>query len=229
MVAGPPWSTGAPGPAAPKSNGVETLDRYLTQLASSDPAPGGGSAATVVASAGAALIAMVARIYLESPKYAPYHEAASRIVSSADKLRADLAVARERDEKAFGRVMAAHALPKASDAEKAARGASVEKALNAAAVEPLHAAGLALDVIRFSAQLLEIPNKNLVSDVGCAAEFGYAALAACAYNVKINHRFMRDTATIAPQAKQLARYEEEGSSLLAAVRRSVNDAMKRPG
>jgi len=206
---------------------VETLERYFSLLASSAPAPGGGSAATIVASTGAALVAMVARIYLDNPKYASYHERVSRTVAGADQLRADLAVARDRDEKAFGRVMAAQALPKASDAERTARATSLEKALHAAATEPLHAAGLSLDVMRFAAQLLEVPNKNLVSDIGCAAEFGYAALAACAYNVRVNHRFMRDTAAIAEQAKRLARYEDEGHSLLSATRRSVNDALKR--
>jgi formiminotetrahydrofolate cyclodeaminase len=206
---------------------VETLDDYLTALASSAATPGGGSAAAIVAASGAALLSMVGRIYTESPKYAPYHEMVSRIVASADALRADLLTARKRDEKAFERVMTAHALPKRNDAEKAARAASVETALGAAAAEPLHAAGLALDVLRFSTQLVTVPNKNLMSDIGCAAEFAYAGLVACAYNVRINHRFMRDTEAIAQQATLLARYEDEAATLLAAVRRSVGEALAR--
>jgi methenyltetrahydrofolate cyclohydrolase len=206
---------------------VETLDGYLTALASSAATPGGGSAAAVVAASGAALLSMVGRIYLESPKYAPYHELVARIVTSAVALRADLLAARERDEKAFERVMTAQALPKASDAEKAARSASLEKALSAAAAEPLHAAGLALDVLRFSTQLVTVPNKNLLSDIGCAGEFGYAGLAACGYNVRVNHRYMRDTETIAQQATLLARYDDEGASLLGSVRRTVGDGLAR--
>ena len=34
----------------------------------------------------------------------------------------------------------------------------------------------------------------LASDVGCAAELASAALAACAYNVRVNHRYMHDEA-----------------------------------
>jgi formiminotetrahydrofolate cyclodeaminase len=206
---------------------VETLERYLTQLASSDPAPGGGSAAAVVAATGAALLAMVGRIYLESPKYAPYHELASRIVDSADALRAELMTARERDEKAFSRVMTAHGLPQSSEPEKAARAASIESALFAAAAEPLRTAALALDVIRFSTQILAVPNKNLVSDIGCATEFAYAALASCAYNVRINHRFMRNAEAIAQQATLLGRYEDEAGALHVAVRRTVNETLTR--
>jgi methenyltetrahydrofolate cyclohydrolase len=206
---------------------VETLEGYLTALASSAATPGGGSAAAIVAASGAALLSMVGRIYSESPKYAPYHELVSRIVSSADALRGDLLAARERDEKAFARVMTAHALPQRNDAEKTARASSVEKALFAAAAEPLKTAGLALDVLRFSTQLVTVPNKNLMSDIGCAAEFGYAGLAACGYNVRINHRFMRNAEAIAQQATLLARYESEGNALLAAVRGTVGDALAR--
>jgi formiminotetrahydrofolate cyclodeaminase len=206
---------------------VETLDGYLSALASSAATPGGGSAAAVVAASGAALLSMVGRIYSESPKYAPYHELVTRIVSSADALRAELLAARDRDEKAFARVTIAHALPKSNDAEKTARSASVENALSAAAAAPLDAAGLALDVLRFSKQLATVPNKNLLSDIGCAAEFGYAGLAACGYNVRINHRFMRNAETIGEQATLLARYDDEGRALLAAVRRTVGDALAR--
>ena len=213
--------------AAANSPRVETLDGYLTQLASSAPTPGGGSAATIVASSGAALLAMVGRIYSESAKYAPFHELTTRIVTSADALRVELMTARDRDEKAFARVMTAHALPKGGEAEQAARAASIEKALYAAAAEPLRSASLALDVLRFSTQLMTVPNKNLVSDIGCAAEFGYAAVASCGYNVRINHRFMKNTDAIAQQATLLGRYEVEAASLLAAVRRTVNEALAR--
>ena len=191
---------------------METLDGYLNALASSAATPGGGSAAAIVAASGAALLSMVGRIYSESPKYAPYHELVTRIVSSADSLRADLLAARDRDEKAFARVMTAHALPQSNDAEKTARSTSVENALSGAAAEPLHAAGLALDVLRFSSQLMTVPNKNLMSDIGCAAEFAYAGLAACGYNVRINHRYIRDGDAIAKQSTLLARYEDEGRS-----------------
>ncbi|HTX58478.1 MAG TPA: cyclodeaminase/cyclohydrolase family protein, partial [Verrucomicrobiae bacterium] len=154
-------------------------------------------------------------------------ELAERIAASTDALRKELVTARERDEAAFSRVVSAQTLPKGSEAEVAARRRTMDAALAGAAAEPLRAAALARDVLHFAAQLLAIPNKHLASDVGCAAEFGYAALAACAYNVRVNHKFMRDTEAIAPQAKLLARYEEEGASLLATVRRSVNEALMR--
>lgn len=212
---------------AAKALGVETLSDYLHALASDAPTPGGGSAATMVAASGAALVAMVARISAGNPKYAASAELCRDLVRRADALRADLLSARVRDESAFDQVVAAQALPKSTDDEKAARAARLEAALTAAAAEPLHGARLALDVLRLAAHALAIPNRNLVSDVGCAAEFASAALHASAYNVRINHRFMKDEASISGQAHALERYEREASALLEGVRRDVNRSVRR--
>lgn len=205
----------------PKRRGVETLSEYLSQLASEWPTPGGGSAATVVGAAGAALVAMVARISSTNAKYTVYHPLCRELVTRADELREEFLRARERDEAAFDRVVAATAMPKATDAEKSSRRDALEIALAHAAAEPLLAAELALETLRLAARAAEIPNKNLTSDIGCAAEFAAASLAASAYNVRINHRFMKDLDAIEAQAHVLERYERESATLLAAVRRSL--------
>jgi formiminotetrahydrofolate cyclodeaminase len=204
-----------------------TIEGYLEALASSAPAPGGGSAATLVGAAGAALAAMVARICLRNPAYAPHGELAAEIVEKADDLRKDFLEARRRDEVAFGRVVAAQALPKGTAAERAARRDALELALGHAATEPLRAARLCLEVLILGLRLLEIPNRDLASDAGCAAEFGYAALAACAYNVRVNHRFMHDTDAIASHEHQLKQYESEAGSILDTVRSVVKDRLAR--
>lgn len=206
---------------------VTSIDGYLERLASAAPAPGGGSAATIVGAAGAALAAMVARICLQNPAYAKHAELAGEIVEKADQLREEFLEARERDETAFRRVVEAQALPKGTEAEQAARRDALELALGHAATEPLRAARLSLNVLMLSLRLVEIPNRNLASDVGCAAEFGYAALAASAYNVRINHRFMRDTDAIASHEHQLKNYETEAGSILDTVRSVVHERLAR--
>jgi formiminotetrahydrofolate cyclodeaminase len=182
----------------------------------------------MVAASGAALVAMVARICSTNPKYAAQRPLALELVDRADALRTELLAARERDEAAFERVVAATALPKSTDDEKAHRTHLLQLALAHAAAEPLLTAGMCLEILRLAAQTLDIPNRNLVSDVGCAAEFAAAALAACAYNVRINHRFMHDRDAIDAQAHALARYERESVALLASVRRAVAQSLQ-PG
>lgn len=206
---------------------MDTLDRYLNELASAEPTPGGGSAATVVGALGAALVAMVARIDAGNPKYAAQRETAVRLAEAADKLRTELTGAGLRDERAFARVVSAQSLPRATDDEKSARAGVLENALRDAAEVPLKACELCIDVLRLAAQAAQIPNRSLASDLGCAAEFGAAALAACAYNVRVNHRYMRDESAIDVQAKMLARYESESSSLLNELRRGVHAALAR--
>jgi methenyltetrahydrofolate cyclohydrolase len=191
---------------------VDAIDDYLQRLASSDPVPGGGSAAALTGAVAAALAAMVGRI-LTPP--------IDGLVERADRLREDLSAARRRDEAAYAAVISAQALPKQTDAERALRRDALEGALREAAQAPLHAAGLALEVLRLTGRLIEAPRGALASDVGCAAEFAYAAAAACGYNVRINHRYMHDQTTIGEQAAELARIERDAAQILARVRAAL--------
>lgn len=143
------------------------------------------------------------------------------IVADADRLRAELTDARRRDEAAYAAVVAAQALPKSNDAEKTARRQTLEIALQRAAEEPLRAAGLCLDVLKLSLQLSEHDTRALASDIGCAAEFAAAALAGCAYNVRVNHRYMRDGGVIERQAATLRSYESEAAEILERVRAAL--------
>ncbi len=197
---------------------VETIDAYLDELASAAPTPGGGSAAALVAAAGAALVAMVARITRDSPRHAARRGHAERLIHDADECRAELLAARTEDERAYGRVVAATMLPRGSADEQAARAAALQAALEDAAAAPLRAAALALDVLSLAGDALALENANLVSDLGCAAEFGAAALAAAAYNVRINHRFMKNRSLATAQEHSLAEYETQCAALLARIR-----------
>lgn len=157
----------------------------------------------IVAAAGCALVAMVARICDDSG-----------LAARADAMRARALEQSRRDESAFERVMQT-------------RGDERQAALTEAAEVPLEGMRIALDTLHLSANALALGNVNLVSDAGCAAEFAHAALLGCAYNVRINHRFMRDPATVAGQRAALERYEREATSLTAAIRKAVNEALTR--
>jgi methenyltetrahydrofolate cyclohydrolase len=206
---------------------VESFDEYASRLASDAPVPGGGSAAAVVAALGAALVAMVARISAANPKYEAHADAARDVVAESDALRERLTTARQRDERAFAAVISAQRLPKASPEERSARGVALEAALRAAAEAPLDAAEMALRVLQLADRILRVPNRNLAGDAGCGAEFAFAALAACAYNVRVNHRYMHDAEAIAAQSELLARYEGDAAAILVRVRAIVGAALAR--
>ena len=191
---------------------MESLDSYLQRLASADAVPGGGSAAALIGAIAAALVAMVGRIGAAAPADVP---------ELADALRAHLLDARARDEEAYTAVVAAQALPKGNDTERGARRQALDGALKGAAEAPLRTATLALGVLELVEQLLDLSMGALVSDVACAAEFAHAAVSACGYNVRINHRYMRDETLIREQAAELVRIEGRSSQILLRARRAV--------
>ncbi|MBV8531736.1 MAG: cyclodeaminase/cyclohydrolase family protein, partial [Candidatus Eremiobacteraeota bacterium] len=77
-------------------------------------------------------------------------------------------------------------------------------------------------------RLTETPLGALASDAGCAAEFAAAAIAACAYNVRINHRYMHDGATVAAQEGRLERYERDATEILERARAAVTISLAKP-
>ncbi|GAC1405859.1 MAG: hypothetical protein NVSMB64_11050 [Candidatus Velthaea sp.] len=180
------------------------FDQYLERLASAEPTPGGGSAAALTGALAAALVAMVARITLSSEKLAGVHADASALVREADALRTAFSVARPTDEAAYGAVVAASAMPRATDPEKTARHARLQAALSGAAEAPLGVADLAVRTLALCGRAAALRNVHLMSDVDCALRFARAALDASAANVEVNHRFLKDAETIARQAQRLA-------------------------
>lgn len=195
---------------------MDSLNAYLTKLASDAPVPGGGSAAMIVGAAGCALASMVARVCAGSKKYADVHAKALDLALQADALRERMDALRAQDEAAFESVVAARGDKQA-----------MQRALHAAAQAPLEGAAAALRALELARDAFELGNAHLVSDAGCAAEFAHAALAACAYNVRINHKFMNDESAIAQQRVRLQSIERDGAALLAMLRGAVNASLLR--
>jgi formiminotetrahydrofolate cyclodeaminase len=201
------------------------FEAYLDALASADPTPGGGSAATLVGALAAALCAMVARITLASPKSAPVHEEAAAIIAAADDVRRSFLELRPADEAAFRAVVGAQALPRATDAEKETRRMRLQQALTGAAEAPLEAAQRATDAFALAARTAHLHNTNLMSDVDCALRFARAAFDASVANVEVNHRYITDADTVTRQRERLAtlalasrEFESQAAAVVAGRR-----------
>lgn len=179
------------------------LETYIEALASPEPTPGGGSAATVAAAMGAALLAMVGRITLANPKLAAAHGDAERIAEHADTLRLDFLDARVRDELAYRAVVDAQALPRSTPAEQADRTRRIQAALAEAAEAPLTVTELVANAMGVAADAAALGNAPLMSDVECAVRFLRAAFDASVANVAVNHAYMKDSVAIERQGRQL--------------------------
>lgn len=168
------------------------IETFLDALASRAATPGGGSAAAVMGAMSTALTSMVCNLTLGKSQYADVQTEMQALLEHSENLRAELTAMIEADIESFDCVMAAYAMPKASDAEKAARSAAIQMALKAATQVPLVCAHACAEAIKLSREAAAKGNINVVSDAGVAVMAGYAALKSAALNVHVNAAAIKD-------------------------------------
>lgn len=169
-----------------------TLRTFHDALAAKQSTPGGGGAAAVTGSQAAALISMVINFTLGNKKYAAVADEMQSWLSQSETLRNSLLELADQDVAVFTAVAACYAMPKDSDAEKAARTAALQTALKAAAEVPFTVAEKCLAILRLAALVGEKGNINVVSDAGVAMYLANAALYSAMINVNINLKFIKD-------------------------------------
>jgi len=177
------------------------IDQSFTQLldsfSSSDPTPGGGSASALAAAVGAALLAMVAGL----PKTrGGADEDRAALGPARDALRAlrdELAALVDRDTSAYDQVVAAYRLPKATDEEKAARSAAIQRAMKQAIDTPLAVMRACEASARHGEAVARHGNPSASSDVQVGLELLGAGLRGARLNVEINLGSVKDEAYVA--------------------------------
>ncbi len=166
---------------------------YIDKLASKSPEPGGGSAAALVGSTGAALVSMVGNLTLGKEKYQEVQGQIEDLLAGSEAVRADLQRLVQEDTEAFSAVSEAYKLPKGTDEEKKIRSAKIQEGLMGAATEvPFQICEKSLEVARLSKIAAEVGNVQAVSDAGVAVLFADACGQAAAMNVQINLNSIRD-------------------------------------
>lgn len=170
----------------------ETIGKFLDDLASERPTPGGGGAAAVMGAIGAALVSMVANLTIGKKNYEAVENDLKAARAEAERVRAELTAAIEEDVVAFNSVMGAYGLPRATDEEKAARTAAIQAALKDATLAPLRAVKACFEVIVLSEAVADKGNLNVISDAGVAVLAANAGLRSAALNVYINAKAIKD-------------------------------------
>ena len=164
---------------------LKTTD-LLDRFASSDPTPGGGSAAALSGALAAALVEMVAGLPKTRTGAPQEREKLDAAKEAAARAGARLRQLVELDTDAYNAVTAAYKMPKTTDGEKAARSVSISKAMRQATEVPLETCERVAEVLRAAAQALAHGNPNAASDARTALALCRAALDAGAENVRAN-------------------------------------------
>jgi formiminotetrahydrofolate cyclodeaminase len=172
--------------------GEMSVAAFLEALAAKQSTPGGGGAAALTGAQGAALLGMVVNFTVGAKKYAEVQEEMTAYLAQAEALRVRLLELADEDVAAFQGVTACYAMPKESDAEKAARTAALQAALQEAARVPLNTAQEAVEVLQLAQPVAAKGNSNVVSDVAVALYLADAALHAALVNVNINLKYIKD-------------------------------------
>ena len=184
-----------------------SVEAFTALLASDAPAPGGGAAAAMEGAVGAALTAMVCELTLGKAQYAAHRKDIAAIRDKAESLRKKLLQAMDEDTEAFLQVSRTFAMPKATEEEKAARSAAIQKGLALCTETPLHVMELAVETLTLTAALPGRFNESAASDLGVAALSLRSCVQGAWMNVLINVGSLKD--------KDLAaRYRRQGEAVL---------------
>jgi formiminotetrahydrofolate cyclodeaminase len=195
-------------------------ETFYDEVASSSPAPGGGSVAASAGALGAALSAMVCRLTVGKKQYADVKDELSEVRDKVDALRAELTQLIETDKEAFNKVMESFKLPQGTERDKA-----IEEATKGAALVPLTVMKKSLEVMKLAKTIAEKGNENSISDAGVAGLMAMAAVDGAWYNVRINLTSLADGDFVVKTKEEAAGVHKEAEGLAAAIRERVESKL----
>ncbi len=170
----------------------KSIDTFLTELASRQATPGGGSAAAVMGAQSAALTSMVCNLTIGKPKYAEVEADMQALLAQSESLREQLTAMIKADVDVFDSLMAAYGLPKDAEEQKTTRSTQIQTVLKEATIVPLNCAKACAEAVKLAKIAAEKGNLGVISDAGVAVMAGYAALKSAALNVYINTGSIKD-------------------------------------
>ncbi len=170
------------------------VDRFVDEVSSESPAPGGGSVAALAGSLAAGLAAMVANLTVGKKGYDAAWAELAALAERGQALKDRLLRAVDEDTEAFNAAMAAMRMPKGTPEEQAARDEALEAGYQLAARVPLATAALCLEAIDLAGLVAAKGNRNSASDAGVAALMGRAGVEGAVLNVLINLGSVKDDA-----------------------------------
>lgn len=203
-----------------------TCEKFLEELASKQPTPGGGAASALCGATAAALTAMLGNLTAGKAGSEANDKMALEIIIDADKLRLELAQLADDDAAVFNKFMEAYKMPKATDTEKAMRTAAIQQAAVAAADVPMQIAEKSMEVLFLARRIIVIGNPNAISDGTVSAIVARAALRSALYNVKINLGLIKDAAYVEQAAAKMQMLEAKALETEAFVLARTDEILK---
>ena len=163
---------------------------FVTVLASSEPAPGGGGAAALVGALGTALGNMVGSLTVGKKKYADVEAEIIALKAKCDALQTELLDQVPADAEGFLPLARAYGIPK----DDPSRDEVMEEATIIACRVPVRIMELCCEALDAIAVFAAKGSRLAVSDAGCGAVIVKSALQAASLNVFINTKTLKNRA-----------------------------------
>lgn len=199
--------------------------KFINQMASRSPVPGGGSAAAFVGSLGAALGSMVGNLTVGKEKYSGVEEDIQILLKKTEALIMQLNQLVDKDAAVFEPLADAYGMPINTAEERAEKDRVLQEALIKAAKVPLAVAECSLESIRILDQYARKGNRLAVSDAGVGVIFCKAAIQGSKLNVMTNLKLMKDEALKSEMKRRMAAIEAEGLKLADQVYQYVEEQL----
>jgi formiminotetrahydrofolate cyclodeaminase len=209
---GGPTGEGVTGAGASPGWAFETIDAFLTELASGSPLPGGGAAAALTGALAAALVGMVCRVAAGRDPSAPGRV---EVAAAADELGRRLMALMREDVAAYGRVLEVGGLP--ADGRAAALGPALVNATDV----PLEVGKCTERVLALCDAVVQRAPSRTLGDLGVAASLAWAALEAGSLTARINLRDISDERYVRASLAELNRLAVEGAALRERISKGI--------
>ena len=197
------------------------LAELLAAFSDPSPTPGGGSAAALAAATGLSLLAMVSQMGRTRGGTDDDRRALDESTTALLPLRDHVVTLVDDDAGAYDAVVDAYRLPKATDAEKAARRTAVQGALRGAAEVPLDVMRACQAGLTVAVEVARHGNPSAKSDVGVALELLIAALKGAALNVMVNLESIDEVGWVDGVKSEVERLEAAAPLLASDARTAL--------
>lgn len=164
-----------------------TIARFLDELGSDAPSPGGGAAAALGGALAASLGKMVCALTIGKQRYAAVEAEVGELAGRFDRTDRMLRGLMDEDAAAYGELSAAFKIDKSATD----RGDRIAAAAEVACLVPIETASFCRNLLRDLARLAEIGNRNLAADIESAVALARAGKAAALANARANVPLIR--------------------------------------
>lgn len=194
-----------------------SIKEFIETLASSAPAPGGGSVSALAGANGCALMAMAGDLSFKKKAYKALDESIKikfgECIDIFKENYKNMLLYIDEDTKAFNQLMDAFRMPKISVDDKARRQIAIQKATMETIRVPMEVCQLGIESLRLVEFVMPYANKNTISDQGVGVMMLQNAIEGSAMNVLINLPGLDQLDLVKAYKKEVRLIQEESRQL----------------